>query len=384
MIYLDHAATSFPKPGSVTLEMARCIREYGGNPGRGSHALSMAAAEKIYECRGELAHFFGAKSPEEVIFTQNATMAINLVIKGFLRQGDHVLISDMEHNAVYRPIQKLSQMGLITYDCFATAPQQGGLSPDALCAEIEGLIKPNTRMVICAHASNICSAVLPLASIGALCRKRGILFAVDAAQSAGHIPINVESMKIDALCFPGHKGLLGPQGSGGLILRAGLLGETLIEGGSGMHSLEWQMPMESPERYEAGTLSTPCIAGLLEGVRTVKRFGLSRISRHQRRLWQMTAEALSTIPNVTVYAPLCAGSVLLFNVNNIGSETVGQALDRRGICVRAGYHCSALGHATLQTPAGGAVRVSFGLSNEASQISVLADAVAEIARGGIR
>jgi selenocysteine lyase/cysteine desulfurase len=325
----------------------------------------MAAAEKIYECRGELADFFGAKSPEEVIFTQNATMAINLVIKGFLRQGDHVLISDMEHNAVYRPIQKLSQMGLITYDCFATAPQQGGLSPAALCAEIEGLIKPNTRMVICAHASNICSAVLPIASIGALCRKRGILFAVDAAQSAGHIPIDVESMQIDALCFPGHKGLLGPQGTG-LLLCAGMP-KPLLFGGTGSMSLEQQMPDFLPDRLEAGTLNVPGIAGLRAGMEFVGRLGVERISVQEQRLVAQCIGGLKKLGFQVFDGPNQAG-VESF-VPGMDCQTAADRLARQGVAVRAGLHCSPLAHHSAGTLETGTVRVSIGYDTKAQHIS---------------
>ena len=262
MIYLDNAATSFPKPHRVVEEQLRCMQLYGGNPGRGSHALAMAAAEKIYECREELASFFGSPNLENVIFTMNTTMALNTAIKGLLRRGDHVLISDMEHNAVFRPIYKLSRDGVITYDVFQTFPTNATRTTDSICASILEKLRPNTRMLICAHASNICSATLPLAEIGALCRKKGILFLVDAAQSAGHLPINMVKMQIDALCAPGHKGLWGPQGCGVLILGEGIVADTLIEGGSGYNSLEGNMPTEVPERYEAGTLPTPAIAGL--------------------------------------------------------------------------------------------------------------------------
>ncbi|MBR2721733.1 MAG: aminotransferase class V-fold PLP-dependent enzyme [Clostridia bacterium] len=376
MVYFDHAATSFPKPRAVVDEMTKCMRFYCGNAGRGSHALAMAAAEKIYQCRTECADFFGSSHPENVIFTLNTTMALNTVIKGLLRPGDHVLISDMEHNAVLRPIVRLAQEGLIEYDIFSTMIHDGGRSDVRICARLARLLKRNTRMVICNHASNICSVVQPIKALGTFCRKRGILFVVDAAQSAGHLPIDMEEMQIDALCAPGHKGLLGPQGCGFFILREGILPSPLIEGGSGLHSLDTQMPQDPPERYEAGTLATPAIAGLLEGIREVGRLGIERLHEQECVKFRALRQRLLRIPSVTVYAPDYEGSVLLFNKKGMPPDEMGRALDRLGFCVRVGYHCSALGHKTLGTLSdGGGVRVSFGPYNTLQQLDALADAV---------
>lgn len=378
MIYLDHAATSFPKPRRVIDEQTRCMRQYCGNPGRGSHALSMAAAERIYRCRCEAAELFGAQTPESVVFTMNATMAINTVIKGILRPGDHVIFSDLEHNAVYRPIYRMARQGLISYDTFRTGAAEGACTAEKICEGIEKLIKPRTRLLITAHASNICSAVLPIAEIGALCRRHAIFFAVDAAQSAGHIPIDVREMQIDALCAPGHKGLLGPQGSGLLLLGEDVMLDTLMEGGSGVNSLEGSMPEESPERYEAGTLPTPAIAGLCEGLTYLRQVGVERIGLYTRALSRQLLSGLSELPRVRVYAPHHAGAITLFNIDGLSPERVGEELNRRGICVRAGYHCSGLGHATLQTGAGGAVRISMGFSNTPVQIDATLEAIREI------
>lgn len=378
MIYLDNAATSFPKPRRVAEEQLRCMQLYGGNPGRGSHTLALAAAEKIYECREELASFFASPNPENVIFTINTTMALNTAIKGLLRQGDHVLISDMEHNAVFRPIYKLARDGVITYDVFETFPTVPTRSKEMICASVLEHIRPNTRMLICAHASNICSSSLPLREIGTLCHKKGILFVVDAAQSAGHLAIDMADMQIDILCAPGHKGLWGPQGSGILILKDGIFLDTLIEGGSGYNSLEGSMPEEAPERYEAGTLPTPAIAGLLEGVREVRRLGLERIHQHECALTQRLCDRLTAMPKVTVYAPHHKGSVLLFSLRDISADRVGAFLNERGFCVRTGFHCAALAHATLGTPPSGAVRVSPSLFNSVAEIDALADTLKEL------
>ena len=380
MIYLDNAATSFPKPPSVIEEMNRCMRQYGGNPGRGSHRLAMEAAEKIFECRTELASFFGAQNPENVIFTMNATMALNIAIKGLLRQGDHVLISDMEHNAVFRPIHRLAKEGRITYDVFPCIAGRADVTGERICAAIAGLVKPQTRMLICSHASKLCSYRAPLKEIGAFCKDHGILFVVDAAQSAGHLPIDVKEMQIDALCAPGHKGLLGPQGSGFLIFGEGIVADTLMEGGSGYHSLEADMPSEAPERYEAGTLSTPAIAGLIAGLGEVKRRGIPSISRHIESLNRRLQNQLEELSGVTVYLPHHVGSVLLFNIDGMAADHAGNELNRMGFCVRAGFHCAALGHTTLGTPLGGAVRVSPGIFNTRAHIDAFSSAVEMIMR----
>ena len=379
MIYLDNAATSFPKPTCVIEEQTRCMRQYCGNPSRGSHALAMRAAQKIYDCRCEAAELFGVSNPEGVVFTMNTTMSINMLIKGLLRTGDHVLLSDMEHNSVYRPIYKLAREGRVSYDVFPTFPTDPARTATDICRAIRSLIKPNTRLLIAAHASNICSATLPITEIGRLCAEHGVLFVVDAAQSAGHISINMKESRIGALCVPGHKGLLGPQGCGLMLLSDGLHADTLMEGGSGFQSLSGEMPEEAPERYEAGTLPTPAIAGLCEGIRFVRSMGVAEIGAHAREMNQYLQERLLEIPKVTVYTPHHVGSVLLFNVDGMSSDEVGDALNRREICVRTGFHCSALGHATLGTTRlGGAVRVSTGYATTKKHMDALLRAVREL------
>ncbi len=378
MIYLDNAATSFPKPPAVGREVARCIQQYCGNPGRGSHALSLAAAEKIYECREEIAALFSAPQPENVIFTPNATLAINMAIKGLARDGDHILISDMEHNAVLRPVHKLAHEGRITYDTFPTFPLSPDRTPARICAAILERIKPNTRLLVCAHASNICAASLPLDAIGALCRRYGITFVIDASQSAGHLPIDMERMQIDVLCASGHKGLFGPQGTGFLLLGDGVRLDTLIEGGSGYNSRDPFMPDDAPERYEAGTLSTPAIAGLCEGVREVRRRGVEAIHAHECALVDQLAARLSAMERITLYAPHHRGAVLLFNADGISSDTIAHHLNTRGFCVRSGLHCAPLAHTTLGTPDSGAVRVSPSLFNTPAHIHAFADCVGDI------
>lgn len=377
-VYLDNAATTFPKPAVVLTEVNDCIRRYCGNPGRGSHPLAMSSAERIFECRTAAAELLGGDAPENIIFTMNTTYAINLLLKGLLRHGDHVLISDLEHNSVFRPIWKLAHDGVIEYDVFPSMCGQQNASPVRICAGIARRIKPNTRLVICTHASNLCSYSLPIAEIGAFCHRHGILFAVDAAQSAGHLPLHMKQMNIDALAAPGHKGLYGIQGVGILALSDAVPLSTVIEGGNGLLSLEGNMPEQPPERYESGTLPTPSIAGLLRGIETVSTLGLPKIAAHEEQLFFRAREYLSSQKTVTVHAPEYAGATLLFSVDGIPSERLAAELGRRGICVRGGYHCSALGHATLKTPPDGAVRISFGIFNTTSDIDCFSAALSDI------
>lgn len=347
------------------------MSEYGGNPGRGAHALSLAAAEKVYECRALAAELFGVSDPERVFFTMNTTQGINTVLKGLLRQGDHVILSDLEHNAVWRPLYKMAEEGRITLDVFSGMTGDPRQTATRICANIARLIRPETKLVVCTHASNICSATLPIREIGAFCHRHGLLFVVDGAQSAGREPIFVDEMELDALCVPGHKGLLGPQGCGMVLLGKGICPDTLIEGGNGTRSLEGDMSEELPERYEAGTLPTPAIAGLCEGLRLLSRVGLEEIAAYERCLYRRARELLGNTEGVTLYAPEYEGGILLMNVRGYSPEAVGRALNEDGICVRSGYHCSALGHRTLGTLGEGAVRVSFGPSNRRWEIERL-------------
>ncbi len=380
MIYFDNAATTFPKPHTVHEEVLRCMVQYGGNPGRGSHRLSMAAADKIFECRVQAAELFEVNDPTRVVFTLNTTYALNMVLKGMLQAGDHVIISDLEHNAVYRPIYKMAEEGKIQYSIFRSMTGDAGKNPTRICASIARLIRPQTKAVVCTHVSNICSAVLPIREIGQFCHRHGILFVVDGAQSAGHERISVDEMGIDALCVPGHKGLYGPQGCGMIILGKDIVMDTLTEGGNGVHSLEGAMPDFSPERYESGTLPTPSIAGLCEGIRAVRKLGVEEISAHEKRLYCRMREILGNMKGITLYMPEYEGATLLFNLKGIPSEQTGRMLNDEGVCVRSGYHCSALGHKTLGTPQWGAVRVSFGMYNHLYEVEQFCRILRQIAK----
>ena len=359
-IYLDHAATSYPKPPAVVSAVADCMKYRGGNPGRGAHRLSLEAAKEIYTCREVAARLLGAE-PDRVIFTLNTTHALNIAIKGFVgRCGGHILCSDMEHNAVYRPLFKLAEEGVATFDTFPTFPLSRQVRDSRILASLAAKVRSDTRMVVCAHASNICSAVLPIREIGEFCKRRGLFLVVDGAQSAGIYDLDVDGMGISALCVPGHKGLLGPQGTGMLILGKGVSLDTLIEGGNGMDSLRGEMSADTPERYEAGTLQTPAIAGLRAGMEFLESVGMDDVRDKERRLGIRLRDGLLALPKVKVYAPHREGGVVLFSVEGYTSDQVAAILDREGICVRPGFHCTALGHKTLGTPDGGAVRASLG------------------------
>ncbi len=380
MIYLDNAATTFPKPPEVAREVFRCMTQYCGNPGRGGHSLSLAAAKKVYDCRLAIADLVGCSEPESIVFTENTTHALNLVIKGLLKKGDHVIISDMEHNSVLRPIAKLESEGIIEYSVFPTRTLEDRRNAPLICAGIARRMKKNTRAVICSHASNICSEVLPLKEIGEFCKRHGLLFIVDAAQSAGHIPIDMQKMNIDALCAPAHKSLYGPQGAGFAVLSPSLSNhlETLTEGGNGVNSFDTFMPTRPPERYEAGTLPTPSIAGLLEGINFIRNIGINTICDYEKDLYVYARELLLNTRGVTVYAPKHEGAVILFNKNGKTADEVSAYLDSRGICTRGGYHCAPLAHKTLGTDEMGAVRASFGIFTKKNDIEALAKVIGEM------
>ena len=367
MIYLDNAATTFPKPAKVIEAVTQCLTRYCGNPGRGAHPLSLACAEKIYDCRTLLADFLGTDAPERILFTANTTHALNLAIKGLFRPGDHILISELEHNAVRRPLCRLRRELGIAFECFPVS----GLSPMQILAEISVRIRSNTAGVVCTHASNVCSLSLPLAEIGALCHSKGLLFVVDAAQSAGHLPIHMKQMQISALAAPAHKGLYGIQGAGILALAENVDPLPFLEGGSGSDSLAEEMPALPPERYEAGTLPTPAIVGLLAGLEFLQECGIESIFVHEKMLFEAARERLESIPALTVYQREQEGAVLLFNHADRSPQEIAHSLAREGICTRAGYHCAPLAHEAIGTSAQGAVRISFGAFNTLADTEAL-------------
>jgi len=375
VIYLDNAASTWPKPESVVQAVKRCLEETGANPGRSGHRLAAQAAGILAEARRELAELFGIRDPDNIFFFANATQAINQALKGFLRPGDHVVTTCWEHNAVARPLEALKRERGITVSVVPASPD-GSVDP----AQVERAIRPETRLIAATHGSNVTGAVMPVEEIGAIARKKGVRFLVDAAQTAGNLPIDVEALGIDMLAFPGHKGLYGPQGTGGLYASPDIPLIPLIQGGTGSRSEQLEHPGERPEGFESGTPNTPGIAGLAAGVRFVRETGVGKIHRKEMHLAETVRSALSEMEGVTVYTPRGPRlPVVAFNLAGLDSQEVAAILDAHyGIAVRAGYHCAALAHKSLGTEETGAVRASFGYFNEEKDAEALIIAIGEI------
>lgn len=374
MIYLDNAATTFPKPECVTAEIAKCIREYCGNPGRSGHIMSMRASEKIYECRQTIADFFGSENPENVIFTLNTTYALNMAIKSLYVHGAHVLISNMEHNSVMRPVYTLNQRGKVTFDVFNVMQPT-----EKILSELRARKSQRTQMLVMTHASNICGRVFPIREIGAFCRQNGITFIVDAAQSAGVVPIDMKRCSIDALCAPAHKGLYGPQGLGFVIFGDKAPLQTWIEGGNGLNSLSPEMGNDMPERFEGGTMPTPAIAALDASMKFVREIGVEKINAHESTLAASLCRALCHIQGSIIHGTLLPETgIILYENERLSVNRIAEALNERDICIRSGFHCSPLGHATLHTGKEGAIRISMGYFNTEKDIEAVANAIDEI------
>lgn len=359
MIYFDNAATTFPKPQRVTRAVISAM-EHCGNPGRGGHTLSMRAADEVFACRRAASELFGA-SPERVIFTSGATHSLNMAIAACAERDGAILISDLEHNAVLRPASASGREVRV----FASATYLTGEERTAaILASVDSLSR-GASILVSTAASNVCGATMPIADLGAFCRERGILFIVDGAQAGGVYELDMERDKIDVLCLPAHKGLYGPMGCGMMILGKDVVIPPLLHGGSGVDSRSRTMPELPPERYEAGTLPMPLIAGLRRGIEFVKKKTPAAIRRHESRLARLMTESLTDL-GAHIYARDCGGGIVLFNLDGMLSEQVAHVLDEHGICVRAGLHCAPLAHDTLGTE--GAVRVSFSVWNTADEV----------------
>jgi cysteine desulfurase family protein len=351
MIYLDNAATSYPKPECVGETVTHALRDWGGNPGRSGHRLSLAASEAIYRSRVAVASLLHAANEENVIFTQNATYAINTILRARVKPGSHILISDMEHNSVRRPVYRLCEDGLITYDIFSHTGN--------ICENISHAITPHTDMLICTHISNVNGFIFPVEEIARLCRQKGIYMVLDASQSIGHRSVTVDRIDCDAVCAPGHKGLYGIQGSGFLYVRNAEGLRDVFQGGSGAHSLSPRMPEYLPDRFEAGTLPTPAIASLHAGIGWIEKRGIDTIEAQEKSFSARLHAYLSELPEITLYSAPDTG-IVAFNISGIPSERVADLLDHHGICVRGGLHCSPLAHRSLGTSDSGIVRISAG------------------------
>jgi cysteine desulfurase family protein len=378
MIYLDNAATSWPKPPAVVRAVRDALTNAAGNPGRTSHHLAMNAAALIQECRENLAQLFGIANPLRVCFTANTTEALNVAIKGVLVPGDHVICSSMEHNSVWRPMTALQEHGVEV--SIAEADACGVVD----AAKVERLLRRDTKLIAVLHASNVNGAIQPIAEIGRLSREHGIPFLVDAAQSAGVLPIDVEAMCIDLLAFPGHKGLLGPQGTGGLYVSERVDLRPLKEGGTGSDSNSPHQPVYYPDRLESGTLNLPGISGLNEAVRYVLRKTVAQIAHREGVLTQKLLAGLGEIEGVTVYGPpagLLRAPVVSFTIGDMDPVMIASELERRAdIACRPGWHCAGLAHRTQGTQRTGTVRLSPGPFTKVAEIEAALGVVAKLAR----
>jgi cysteine desulfurase/selenocysteine lyase len=377
MIYLDNAATSFPKPERVYVEMDRCMRQYCANPGRSGHRLALEAGRAIYRTRERLCRLFNIESPMQVVFTSNATEALNLGIKGLLKEGDHVVTTSVEHNSVARPLTALKAKGVsVTY---VGCDSKGYLNP----RDIERAIKKNTALIVITHASNVTGTLMPVKEVGLIAKERGIPFMLDAAQTAGIYDIDVRDMNIDILAFPGHKGLMGPQGTGGLYISENLDVLQMKEGGTGSRSEELAQPIVVPDRYESGTPNTAGIVGLGEGVGFILEKGTAAIREHEEELTGMLLQGLEQIKGVKIYGPVNPGlqaGVVSINIGDGDSGEISYILDRSyDIATRSGLHCSPLAHRTIGTFDQGTVRFSIGYFNTREDIEAAVRAVEEIA-----
>jgi cysteine desulfurase/selenocysteine lyase len=377
MIYFDNAATSWPKPATVQSALSEHLSDVGGNPGRAGHRMSIAAARVVENAREALAALLGANDSSRIVFTQNATQALNLALYGLLRPGDHVVTTSIEHNSLMRPLRHLESRGVqITTVACAT---DGTLDVQS----VRRAIQTNTRLLAVTHASNVAGTLSPIAELGALAREKEILFLVDAAQTAGSVPISVGEMQVDLLAFTGHKSLLGPTGTGGLYIRDGIELVPLMRGGTGSDSAHETQPEFLPDAHESGTLNVAGIAGLAAGVRFLSEVGVEAVRSHDQDLVARFLSGASLIPGITLYGPrnekLQCGVVSFSLAAAVPSE-VGLILDQSfEIMARTGLHCAPSAHRTMGTFPEGTVRFSFGWFNTPAEVDTSLKALREIA-----
>jgi cysteine desulfurase family protein len=381
IIYFDNAATSWPKPPEVNAAMQKYMRKIGANPGRSGHRLSVEAARIIYDAREKLAQLFNVSDPLRIVLTKNATEALNIAILGFLKPGDHVITSSMEHNSVMRPLRAMEAEGisLTVIPC----DNSGLINP----AQIAAAIKKNTKAIFITHASNVTGTIMPVSDIGRIAREHGLAFCVDAAQTAGSYPIDVIEMNIDLLAFTGHKSLFGPSGTGGLFMREGLEKriEPIYVGGTGSRSEVEEQPDFMPDRYEAGTPNTVGIAGLHAGVDFVLSEGVHQIQSKEASLVKTFVKGISDLPGIIIYGQTSADRripVVSFNIAGLDPAAIALELDERyKIMSRSGIHCAPSAHKTIGTYPMGTVRFSFSYFNTQEQLAKAIEALRKISKG---
>jgi cysteine desulfurase/selenocysteine lyase len=375
-LYLDNAATSHPKPQAVYERVRHALEEVGANPGRGAYRLAREASAILADARMKLAELFGIADPQQIVFTANATESINVVLKGWLRPGDRVLISSLEHNAVVRPLTRLAQLG-VQVETVPNSPS-GHLDLDVL----RRLLTPPPRLVVLVHACNVNGALQPVEEVAGLCRHAGVPLLLDAAQTAGVQRFLVDEWALGMLACSGHKGLLGPSGVGMLYIRPDLDVAPLREGGTGSRSEEEQQPLFRPDRYECGTPNLPGIAGLAAGVEFILKVGTDAIRHHELELATMLEQGLEELPRVQLYRPEIRGTgAVSFNVTHLNPGDLGHLLDAGfDIAVRTGLHCAPLAHKTLGSFPAGSVRVAPGYFNTRDHVEQFLNAMRSVLR----
>lgn len=372
MIYFDNAATTLRKPETVVKAVANAILTMG-NASRGAHEAALSSMRILYDTRAELCEIFHGDSPERTVFTSNSTMALNIAIQGLFSPGDHVITTALEHNSVLRPLYLMESRGVCL--TVISADQKGNIHYD----DFEKNIRPSTKAIVCTHASNLTGNTLDLFRIGDICRRHGLYFVVDASQTAGVLPINMKEMNISVLCFTGHKGMMGPQGTGGLLVKEGIHIRPLLVGGSGVHSYSKTHPATLPTALEAGTLNTHGIAGLHAALEYLRQEGIDKLYQKEHLLMKTFYEGVRKIPLVKVYGDFTMeqrAPIVTLNIGNYDSGQVSdELLTRFDIATRAGAHCAPLMHEALGTKEQGAVRFSFSHFNTLQEIKEGIEAV---------
>lgn len=378
MIYWDNAATTWPKPPAVRQTVGQALRLYGANPGRGGHPMALSTSEQIFACRQAVADFFGLSDPSGVVFTLNCTAALNTVIRGLLEQGGWALTSDIEHNAVWRPLAALNPR----YPRFDVAAWSA--DEEETVENFRRRIRPDTRLIVCTHASNVFGVTLPIRRLARLAHEYGLSICVDAAQTAGVLPINMEEDDIDYLCVAPHKGLYAPMGTGVLLCRERERVAPLVRGGTGSHSLSAAQPEELPDRLESGTPNTAGICGIHAGIHFVRGKGRESLYRHEMRLLRRVYQRLNRCEGIRLYTPEppfgAAAPVLSLNVEGLPSERTAHLLAQEGVAVRAGLHCAPAAHRRFGTESQGTVRLApcaFSTEQEAETICKLFSQIAQ-------
>lgn len=378
MVYFDNAATSFPKPQIVYDSIIEAMTIYGANPGRSGHKIALKSSRGIFDTRLQISKLFNIKNPMDVILTFNCTESLNMAIKGVLKPGDHVITTSMEHNSVLRPIVFLESLGI------KHTIVQGDIMGIVNPGDIEKAILPETKMIVTTHISNLTGTIQDIQSIGNLAKDHGLIYLVDGAQSAGAYDIDVEQMNIDMLAFPGHKSLLGPQGTGGLYVKEGIEIKEIFQGGTGSISHSLTQPDVMPDKFESGTPNAPGLIGLGAGIKYIMETGMSNIRRKEEELTKHFIEEVSKIEKIKIYGPLDIkyhGPVVALNIGDADSSEVSYILDDEyDIAVRPGLHCAPLAHKTIGTFEQGVVRFSFGYENTHEEIELGIKALKEIAK----